>query len=303
MNRSVLILNPTARSGRARGLRRRLGHLIGSSAITVRETARPGEARAIAEWAVREGYRRVIAAGGDGTVNEVINGLVGSDLALALLPVGTMNVFASELGLPRSLEACWEIIEEDRTCEIDLPLANRRAFIQLAGVGLDAQVIQETSHTFKRHLGPLSYLISATQIASRKPPRLSIQTAEGATHDGSFVLIGNGRFYGGPFPVFPHARGHDGLLDVVIFQNLGYLDIARYLQAIFFRFQHQLHDVISLQTRALTVSADQPVPVEVDGELIGSTPVAFSFHSKPLRVVAPAAYCRAQQRPQPPVIA
>ncbi|HWL52955.1 MAG TPA: diacylglycerol kinase family protein [Chthoniobacteraceae bacterium] len=290
MNRSILILNPTARSGRARGLRRRLGKLIGSSPVLVRETAHPGQARSIAQWAVGKGYRRVIAAGGDGTVNEIINGIAGSDLSLGLLPVGTMNVFAAELGLPRSLERCWEIIEADRTCEVDLPLANGHAFIQLAGVGLDAQVIRETSHAFKRHLGPLSYLISATQIASRKPPRLTIRTAEGTTHDGSFVLVGNGRFYGGPFPVFPEARSHDGLLDVILFQNLGYLDIARYLQAIFFRFQHQLHDVVSLQTRRLQVSADMPVPVEVDGEVIGDTPIDFHFHPKPLRIVVPASY-------------
>lgn len=290
MHRSVLILNPTARSGRARGLRRRLGRLIGADQVLVRETSQPGEARSIAQWAVVKGYHRVIAAGGDGTVNEIINGIAGSDLSLGLLPVGTMNVFAAELGLPRSLERCWEIIQADRTCEIDLPLANEHAFVQLAGVGLDAQVIQETSHAFKRHLGPLSYLISATQIASRKPPRLTIRTAEGATHDGSFVLVGNGRFYGGPFPVFPQARSHDGLLDVILFQNLGYLDIARYLQAIFFRFQHQLHDVVSLQTRRLHVSADQPVPVEVDGEVVANTPIDFHFHSQPLRVVAPASY-------------
>lgn len=291
MNRSVLILNPTARSGRARGLRRRLGRLIGSAPVLVRETTHPGEARAITQWAVSQGYRRVIAAGGDGTVNEIINGIAGSDVSLGILPVGTMNVFAAELGLPRSLERCWEIIEADRTCEIDLPLANQHAFVQLAGVGLDAQVIQETSHTFKRHLGPLSYLISATQIASRKPPRLTIRTAEGTTHDGSFVLVGNGRFYGGPFPVFPEARSHDGLLDVILFQNLGYLDIARYLQAIFFRFQHQLHDVVSLQTRRLHVSAEPPVPVEVDGEVVAETPIDFHFHPKPLRIVAPASYC------------
>ena len=108
---------------------------------------------------MREGFERIVAAGGDGTINEVVNGIAGSDAALGLLPMGTMNVFATELGLPSyDLNRCWEIIKAEHTRLIDLPSANGKHFVQLAGVGLDAQVVKETSLALKRNFGPLSYL-------------------------------------------------------------------------------------------------------------------------------------------------
>ena len=122
--------------------------------------------------AVAEGFEQIVAAGGDGTIHEVVNGIAGSEAALGLMPMGTMNVFANELGLPANdLGRCWEIIRAEHTRLIDLPTANGKHFVQLAGVGLDAQVVKETSLTFKRNFGPLSYLISAAQIAGRRPPR------------------------------------------------------------------------------------------------------------------------------------
>ena len=106
--------------------------------------------------------------------------------------------------------------------------------MQLAGVGLDAQVVKETSLTLKRNFGPLSYLISAAQIAARRPPRLLIESEDAMTEEGSFVLVGNGRLYGGPFPFFKHAVIDDGLLDVLVFKQLGYIELIKYLQNVIF---------------------------------------------------------------------
>ena len=126
-----------------------------------------------------------------------------------------MNVFAAELGLPlNDLSLCWDIIQNDHTRVVDLPTANDKYFVQLAGVGLDAQAVQETSATLKRNFGPLSYLISAAQIAGRKPPKLFIESEDSSVLEGSFVLVGNGRRYGGPFPFFKQAVLNDGLLDL-----------------------------------------------------------------------------------------
>ncbi len=243
----------------------------------------------LARGAALEGYEKIVAAGGDGTINEVVNGLAGTEAALGLLPIGTVNVFANELQLPATrLEDCWKIICAGRTRSIDLPNANGKHFVQLAGIGLDAQAVKETSAKFKRSFGPLSYLISAAQIASRPPPRLLIESENAATREGSFVLIGNGRRYGGRFPFFKRARIDDGLLDVLVFKRIGYLDIIRYLQEVIFSTSINLPEVEYFQTARLRVSSEENVPVEVDGELIGICPVEFRMSERPLHVLAPA---------------
>ena len=283
---TVVILNPAARGDRAGHWRSRVEKV--ARGATLRATSRIGEAELLARKAAREGYKRIVAAGGDGTINEVVNGLAGSTAALGLLPIGTVNVFATELGLPSGdLKQCWQIICEGHTRTIDLPNANGKHFVQLAGIGLDAQAVKETSVTLKRSFGPLSYLVSAAQIASRPPPHLVIESKGGKTLEGSFVLIGNGRLYGGPFPFFKRALIDDGLLDVVVFKRIGYLDIIRYLQDVIFSSSISMPDLEYFQTKRLRVSSEEQVPVEVDGELIGNCPVEFRMRERGLRVLAP----------------
>ncbi|HEX8680451.1 MAG TPA: diacylglycerol kinase family protein [Chthoniobacterales bacterium] len=287
MKKTAIILNPAARGERARQLQDRVAALTKGGAI-VRATARSGDAECLARAAVKEGYRNVVAAGGDGTVNEVVNGIAGTGAALGLLPLGTMNVFATELGLPTGdLAGCWELIREGKTRQIDLPRANGKNFVQLAGVGFDAQVVKETSRAFKRNFGPLSYLISAAQISARTPPCLRIEAQEANAEEGSFVLIGNGRLYGGPFPFFKQAVIDDGLFDVLVFKRLGYIDMIRYMQDVILRPQITSPEVEYFQTTWLRVTSDTAVPVEVDGELIGNCPVEFHIRSRGLRVIAP----------------
>jgi YegS/Rv2252/BmrU family lipid kinase len=197
-----------------------------------------------------------------------------------------MNVFAAELGLPGDLDEAWAIIQAGRTRRVDLLRANQQYFVQLAGVGLDAQVVQATSWNFKKNFGPLSYLISAAQIAARKPPRLYVE-ADDQVREGSFVLIGNGRYYGGPLAFFKDALIDDGKLDVLIFKNLAYLDIARYVTNVFIGKHTGLPDVEYFQTKKASVRSDEDVPVEVDGEVVGSLPVTFRISSRKVKVVVP----------------
>jgi diacylglycerol kinase (ATP) len=286
VNKTIIILNPAAHSERANRWRPQVEALAGD--CIVRTTQSPGEGEALARYAVDEGFEKIVAAGGDGTINEVVNGLADSSAMLGLLPIGTVNVFATELGLPtHDLQLCWDIIRGDQTRVVDLPSANGKYFVQLAGVGLDAQAVKETSLAFKRSFGPLSYLISAAQIAARQPPRLLVESENRPDIEGSFVLIGNGRHYGGPFPFFKHAVIDDGLLDVVAFKQLGYLEIIKYLQDVFFSSEIRLPEVEYFQTRRLRISSDQEVPVELDGELVGSCPVEFEAREKRLRVLVP----------------
>ena len=287
MTRTLVILNPTAGSPESlRDWQERVESIARDCPIRV--TSHPGEAEALARHAVEEGFARIVAAGGDGTVNHVANGIAGSDAALGLLPMGTVNVFAMELGLPsHNLKLCWDIIEGANVRLVDLPSANGKYFVQLAGVGLDAQVVKETSLALKRSFGPLSYLISAAHIAARQPPKLFVESENASVDEGSFVLIGNGRLYGGPFPFFKHARIDDGLFDVVVFKRLGYLEIIKYLQDVVFSSDIRVPEIEYFQTRRLRVTSEQDVPVEIDGELAGNCPVDFQVQKKALRVLAP----------------
>src|SRR6476619_5857800 len=141
----VVILNPAAGNLETiRDSQERVESIVGR--WPVRITSHAGDAEMLARRAVEEGFGRVVAAGGDGTVNHVANGIAGSDAALGILPMGTINVFAMELGLPANdLERCWEIIQAGNIRLVDLPSANGKYFVQLGGIGLDAQAVKDTN--------------------------------------------------------------------------------------------------------------------------------------------------------------
>lgn len=286
MNKTIVILNPAARSEKASRLDERIRELSGGAPM--RLTSEAGDARRIAAEAVRDGAEVIIAAGGDGTLNEVVNGIGNAPVRLGILPVGTMNVFATELGIPHgNLERAWSIIEQGKVVAVDLPKANDTHFIQLAGVGLDAEVVRKTTADSKKALGPLSYLLTLVQVAAHKPSRVVVETEGGRIREGSFVLIGNGRLYGGPFPVFKRASLYDGLLDVLVFQNQTHWDVVRYFQAIAFGTHPELPDVEYFQTSSIKVTSPGDVPVELDGEVAGMLPCLFSVEAQKLRVIAP----------------
>jgi len=285
VNKILVILNPAARGERARSLHRAIQDL--SHTAIVRETRKPGDAEALAERGIEQGFSTIVAAGGDGTVNEVVNGIGQADVAFGVLPVGTMNVFALELGIPNDLKKAWAVIERGEERRIDLPMGNEEYFVQLAGVGLDAEVVRQTTPDFKKALGPVSYVVSLAQVVARKPPEIVAIDSAGERHTGSFVLVGNGRYYGGPWVLFRDAMLDDGLLDVVVFKNQSHWDVMRYFQAIIFGNHHELPDVEYFQTEKLCVAAEDDVPVELDGEVAGFAPFTFGFAPRRLRVLAP----------------
>lgn len=285
-----VILNPSARSTRAGERLEAIRSL--SPRIAIYATTGPGDARRFALELARAGAPVVVAAGGDGTVNEVVNGiaLAGPQCgtALGILPSGTMNVFANDLGLPASrLDDCWALIEARRTRSIDLWLANDEYFAQLAGAGLDATVIAETTWERKKKLGPFSYVLSMINVMRRGTPLLDITAPGRAPLQGRLVLVGNGTHYGGPFRVFPEASFTDGLLDVLVVENPGVLSTARMsLAAMRSRYTPGTPGLTYFQTAELTVSSPSPAPVQADGDLCGHTPVHFRQAPFPLRVIA-----------------
>jgi diacylglycerol kinase (ATP) len=280
-----IIFNPSARGGKAISLYGELKELAGTAPIF--GAAAADSIQELAAAVIKQGYDHIVVAGGDGTVNGVINGTGTADVLLSVLPLGTMNVFAYELGIRSSqLKKCWEMIQLGRPRAVDLVLANQNYFVQLAGVGLDAMTVQATDLQMRKTIGPVSYLLSAAKVIGRPAPTLHLQFEDHSERTGCFVLIGNGRFYGGPFSLFQDARNDDGLLDVLIFKHQSYLDIFRYLQGVLIGNHIGLSDIEYRQVPSVQVVSEEPVPLELDGDVAGSTPVQFQIAPKRLQVVA-----------------
>jgi diacylglycerol kinase (ATP) len=286
-HRYPVIFNPKARSQKGgRVLRFLMSH---AHHFALYATNHAGEARELAARFAAAGEPVVIAAGGDGTLNEVVNGLAGSGTLLGVLPAGTMNVFAREMGIPfDSMEKAFQVIERGFVQSVDLFEANGSPFVQMAGVGFDAMVIEETSWEAKRRLGPLAYLLAAVKVLGEKPPKLEIICADGRREEGVAVLAGNGSLYGGQFKFFPSANNHDSKLDVLVYKEAGYRLVLDSLRGLAFGGIDLVASTSYFQTEDFIVKSDREVPVEVDGELIGRfSEIHFVETANQLRVLAP----------------
>ncbi len=235
--RTCVIFNPAARGEKARRFRRHLDE-IGRQA-TLKLTDAPGAARRLAAEAVREGFEVLVAAGGDGTLNEVLNGMgdvpTGFDQTrLGVLPLGTINVFARELTLPTRLDLAWQAVRQGRETPIDLPWVEceiegarrRHCFAQLAGAGLDARAIELVQWSLKKKIGPLAYVLAGLKAMLGAPSRITAASRDHSA-SGALVLVGNGRLYGGSYRMFPGADLRDGLLDVCVFPRVNWLTLVR----------------------------------------------------------------------------
>lgn len=289
--RYPLIFNPRARSQKGGKARQFLMQHANRFALYATNTGQ--EAVDLARRFADEGEPVVIAAGGDGTLNAVVSGLAGSRTALGVMPAGTMNVFARELGIPsNSLPKAFEVIEKGLIREVDLFSANGAPFVQMAGVGFDAMVIEETTWESKKILGPLAYLMAAVKVLGEKPPTVEVVSVEGRRETGVAVLCGNGSLYGGQFRLFHKADNTDSMLDVIVFKEAGYRFVLDSLKGIARGGIDLAESTAYFQSSGFTVTSDREVPVEIDGEWLGRfKEITFKETSSRLRVLAPEIPC------------
>ncbi len=295
--KTCVIFNPAARGEKADRFRKHLGTL--SAQCAFKPTDAPGAGRALAAQAVREGFELIVAAGGDGTVNEVLNGIGDepdgfSRACFAVLPLGTVNVFAKELGMPADLMAAWKVLQAGRETLIDLPEAeytlagksHRRAFAQMAGAGLDSRAIELVDLGLKKRIGGLAYLVSGCKALRGARPHIVASNGE-QTLGGELVLIGNGRFYGGAYRFFPAADLRDGLLEVSVFPRADWSGLLRCGWGLLTHRLYTTGGVKHLRTASLHLSSSCPVPFHVEGENAGFLPARFTVRPKRLRVMTP----------------
>ncbi len=246
-----------------------------------------GHATTLADAAVREGYDVVVAVGGDGTVNEVGTALVGSEAAMGIIPAGSGNGLARELGIPLSMPRACQALIEGRTREIDVGVANGRYFFMAAGVGFDALVTKRYNERSSSRRGMLPYFCVAVREAlDFQPERTVLRIDSQELILAPFmVTVANARQLGGSAIIAPRARIDDGLFDVCVVRNL---TVPQFFCQAPRLFNGQIEKVPQLdiwRTDRLEIEREKPSPMQVDGEPFqGARRLSISLLPQALKV-------------------
>lgn len=292
----VLIANPkTGRyaSRRLRPIEQTVSQLksLGVN-VELKLTTRPHEATEIATRAARNGSSDVFVAGGDGTINEVIQGLAGTKARLGIIPRGTANVLARELGLPLDEQEAAAVAARGKSRRIHLGLAIdetnnvRRHFALMAGIGLDASIVRHVRPRLKKRIGKGAFWISGlSHLASWSPHPFNLEI-DGREYTATFAAIGKAPRYGGDLAITPGARLDEPEFEVCMIQTSNRF---RYLRLL----SHAMRAGMPRDNPAVTfvktarVKAYGDAPVQIDGELIGSLPMRFEIAPHSLEVIVP----------------
>ena len=239
----------------------------------------------------------IVAAGGDGTINEVIEGMVHSPVPLGILPAGTANVLANETGMSTSLEEAARALADCRAQRIAIGrlhasgMAAPRHFLLMAGVGLDARIVYNVSGSLKRKIGKLAYWAAAMTVVGRDLEEFDVK-ADGAVHKCSFALISRVRNYGGDFEIARQTRLMDDTFEVVLFAGRSFVRYLKYLTAVALKRVAKVKGVTVLRARKVCISAaaDPRVHIQVDGEYAGRLPASIEIVPDALTLLIPRAY-------------
>lgn len=311
----AIVFNPTARGDKAAAFRARLNIAMRAAqvagvVVVLRPTRSAGDAVTQAREAVEHGCTTLVAAGGDGTVNEVVNGLAQvpdgpQRTRLGILPLGTVNVFAKELQVPGDFEAGWQLLLRGGERRVDLGLVEysggtpvavpmRRWFVQMGGAGLDSLALERVSWELKKKVGPLAYVWAGLQALFGPLPVVEAEV-DGRKVSGQLALIGNGRFYGGRWVVFPQAQLNDGQLDLAMVERVSpwrfpgqFAALARGRFGAASGLVHWQGKEIVLRAAAATApTTGSGIPFHVEGDNMGHLPARFTLDARGLRVITP----------------
>lgn len=291
----IIIHNPQAGRRRTRFFARIVNALKRPGvSFRIEATRGRGDATRLAQQAATDGVPVVVVAGGDGTINEAINGLTGSRAALALIPLGTANVLAAELGLPESAHALADVATGTSLrplClgEIAGPSGPPRRFAMMAGIGFDAHIVANLSPPLKRAAGKLAYVWQALVEWLRLRPRHYRVSADGAPFECGSLIVAKGRHYAGRFVVAPAAAVDRDSFEVILFEPLTRWNILRHALALGLGRLPQSRGVRIVRARTVTVEGDRDEPIHADGELVGTLPVRVTIARERLQVLAPPA--------------
>jgi diacylglycerol kinase (ATP) len=286
----VIVFNPVAGRRRAYLLWRVLDVLVANGVrLDLVETHCAGHAEALAREAVRRGEEMVVAAGGDGTIAEVANGLMGSTSRLGIIPLGTANVLAHELGLPFAPKSVAAALAFRRTTTLWPGQANgpdgARLFVQMLGVGFDAHVVHNMPFVLKRLFGKGAYVMqSIRELARYKFPVIRMRIDDLETEAAS-VIISKGRLYGGSFRLAADAVPSDPGFSVVLFDRTGLCATMMYGAALPLNLLGHAPGVRHIRARRIDFLQNEAVPAQTDGDSAGWAPLWVGDAPGPIQIV------------------
>lgn len=287
---ALVIYNPTAGRRRLRRLEAVIDGLAGlGCAHHLHHTARRGDAEDVARHAAENGYDLIVVAGGDGTVNEAANGLANavSQVPLAVVPLGTANVLAAEIGLAASPKAVLSMLAGGRRRNIRLGQTGGRFFVLMASAGVDAAVVRGVNLAFKRRAGKLAYAVEALRQGMAYDFPTFRVTIDGVPHSARMAVACKARCYGGPFKVAPDADLGDDKLHMVLLERGGLLALLRYGLALAVGRLWCLPDVQVVAGNAITIQGPRGSPVQTDGDLVGVLPLTLGVSDRVIELVVP----------------
>ena len=282
--------------GRERALWRAI-QLLGARGIPVDAipTTAPGTATDIVRCAIDGGADLILVAGGDGTINEAVNGMVHSDVPLGILPAGTANVLATELSISKTLERAAESIGQCVKERIALGLLSQagstRHFLMMAGVGLDAEIVYGLNPRMKSAFGKIAYWIGGFSKVGQRFPEFTVE-AEGRTFRAGFALASRVRNYGGDLEIAPTVSLLDDQFELVLFEGVSSFVYLKYMLGIVARRHQGMRGITVLRTRAVRFSAPEnsKIHVQVDGEYAGLLPARVEIVPNALTLLAPCEF-------------
>jgi diacylglycerol kinase (ATP) len=289
------IINPASRSGKARFVRDSVVDLAMRERVEIYATERRGHAVEIARSLAEKGYERVVAVGGDGTLNEVANGLAFSDTALAVVPAGTGNDWVRTVGIPPDTTQAWRVAMDGPIRRTDLAEVEGHGFcLNVLGAGFDAEVVRRLAGArgLLAALGPTPRYVCSVigTFAGYKPTSVQIVTDTGfdvCVPATLLVAVGVARYYGSGMKILPDAEIEDGLLDVGWGSGIGKLELPALLSSVF-RGAHVSHPKVRIERcREIELSADMPTPFHIDGDVRGELPIRVKVRESALRIVVP----------------
>lgn len=272
-----IIINPNSNPRSVKRYLRAAVHLLRSRGfqVSVSFSRKPGDVFHLARQAALRGFAVVIAAGGDGTINEVINGIIGKGIVLGIFPCGGSNVLARELNIPLHLVQAAEVIVRSTKKTIDLGCIDGEYFSLMASCGYDAYAVSRTNLKIKKIIRRYAYIWAGLKdLFWYKPTQITLSLDHGKYQEkGTFVTVSNTHFYGGSYQVTPLAKIDDGFLDVCIYQGKTQLGLVRFVFRMFWKQHLKLKKVKYYRVKNVQLSASRRTLVQVDGDYFGELPM------------------------------
>ena len=285
------IVNPTAGKGKGKIVAGNIHSYMKKQKIPyeIRFTTRRKEAEQLAQCAVKQGFDKIVSVGGDGTIYEVLNGIMGMNVLLGVIPAGTGNDFVRTVGIGQDIEEALHTVVYGKERSIDCGKVNGRYYINVAGIGFDTEVLEEVESIKKYLSGKLAYLSGVFRtLFQYKFKKIQI-VIDGQVYNKEILLVAfaNGKFYGGGMKISPGSDIQDGYIDVCIIHKMPKWKILRLFPTIFSGEHIKVKEVTMYRGKEIRINSALPLAINLDGDLVGYTPFTLEVIPNAIKILVP----------------